>query len=268
MVKIPFTGFSGRPFVFVIHSTATRNRQPQSATIAPMNGENIAENIQSIRQRVRLAAEKCQRRPDEVAILAVSKTRSAEELRSASQNGLSAFGENYLQEALEKIEALADLPLTWHFIGPIQSNKTRAIASHFQWAHSVERLKIARRLSEQRPADLQPLQICLQVNVSGEASKSGASLAELPQLAREVAQLPGIALRGLMAIPAATDDVAKQRQAFATLRNALDSLRNGPTAIDAPLDTLSMGMSGDMEAAIAEGATIVRIGTAIFGARS
>ncbi len=181
--------------------------------------------------------------------------------------GQRAFGENYLQEALDKMQEVArlqpDTALSWHFIGPIQSNKTRPIAENFHWVHTVERLKIAQRLSEQRPPELGPLDICLQVNISGEASKSGAREQELPELARQVAALPNLRLRGLMAIPEPTDDEAQQRAAFARLRRLFDSLR----ADGLLLDTLSMGMSGDLAAAIAEGATIVRIGSAIFGAR-
>lgn len=177
--------------------------------------------------------------------------------------GMTRFGENYLQEALEKIEALQDLSLEWHFIGPIQSNKTRPIAEHFDWVHSVDRLKLARRLSEQRPPHLPPLNICLQVNVSGEQSKSGATLEELPALAREVASLPHLRLRGLMAIPAPAEGLEAQRQPFHHMHQALQQLN----AEGLELDTLSMGMSGDLEAAIAEGATLVRIGTALFGPR-
>ena len=200
-------------------------------------------------------------------MLAVSKTFPAEAVLEAMAVGQRAFGENYLQEALEKIAHVAraqpDTPVELHFIGPIQSNKTRPIAASFDWVHTVERLKIAQRLSEQRPAELGPLNICLQVNISGEASKSGALEAELPALAREVALLPNLRLRGLMAIPEQTTDPKQQRAAFARLRALADSLRADGLA----LDTLSMGMSGDIEAAIAEGATIVRIGSAIFGAR-
>jgi pyridoxal phosphate enzyme (YggS family) len=181
--------------------------------------------------------------------------------------GQLAFGENYLQEALDKIASVAqaqpDAAVEWHFIGPIQSNKTRPIAASFAWVHTVERLKIAQRLSEQRPPELGPLNICLQVNISGEASKSGASPEELPALAREVAQLPNLRLRGLMAIPEPTTDVAEQRAAFARVRALFDALR----AEGLELDTLSMGMSGDLAPAIAEGATIVRVGSAIFGKR-
>lgn len=214
-------------------------------------------------ERVRLAAAKSQREPGSIGILAVSKTRSADEVRLAAGLGLRAFGENYLQEALEKIEQLTDLELEWHFIGPIQSNKTRAIAENFAWVHSVDREKIARRLSEQRPAQLPPLQVCLQVNISGEASKAGVGLAELPALARAVLPLPRLQLRGLMAIPEATADIAAQHQAFASLRRALEELQGMAPG----LDTLSMGMSSDLEAAIEEGATVVRIGTDLFGPR-
>jgi pyridoxal phosphate enzyme (YggS family) len=190
----------------------------------------------------------------------VSKTKPAAAIRQAFAAGVRDFGENYLQEALEKQLELGDLPLIWHFIGPIQSNKTKAIAEHFAWVHSVDRLKIAQRLSDQRPAHLPALNICLQVNVSGEASKSGCNPDELPALAQAVTQLPNLRLRGLMTIPEPTDDVARQHAAFARLRELQDGL-----GLD--LDTLSMGMSHDLEAAIAEGATWVRIGTALFGAR-
>jgi pyridoxal phosphate enzyme (YggS family) len=199
----------------------------------------------------------------DILVLAVSKTRPAQEIRWAYNCGLHNFGENYLQEALPKIAALNDLPITWHFVGPIQSNKTRAIAENFHWAHSVDRLKVARRLGEQRPADKAPLQICLQVNISGQESKSGATLEELPDLVEEVRTIPNLQLRGLMCIPAPTQDFTAQRAPFRRLREALEALQ-----MQAPeLDTLSMGMSGDLEAAIAEGATIVRVGTAIFGPR-
>ncbi len=195
--------------------------------------------------------------------MAVSKTRPAAMIREAAAAGIQQIGENYLQEALDKQVELADLPLTWHFIGPIQSNKTRPIAEHFDWVHSVDRLKIAQRLSDQRPASLPPLNICLQVNISNEASKAGASLDELTELAQQVSSLSGLCLRGLMAIPQASEDFDQQRAMFAQLRAAATKLQSDCDSID----TLSMGMSGDMEAAIAEGATIVRIGTDIFGAR-
>ena len=220
----------------------------------------IAENIAKVGERIRAAAQASGRDLDHIGLLAVSKTKPAAAVREAYAAGIRDFGENYLQEALEKQAELSELPLIWHFIGPIQSNKTKPIAEHFAWVHSVDRLKIAQRLSEQRPAGLPPLNICLQVNVSAEASKSGCAPAELAALAQAVSQLPNLRLRGLMAIPEPTDDVAAQRAAFARLRELRDGL-------PLPLDTLSMGMSHDLDAAIAEGATWVRIGTALFGAR-
>lgn len=222
-----------------------------------------SDNIANLLQRVRLSAQKSQRTESDILLLAVSKTRPASDIREAHCAGQTHFGESYLQEALDKIEALSDLPLTWHFIGPIQSNKTRPIAEHFDWVHSVDREKIARRLNDQRPAELPPLEVCLQVNISGEDSKSGCSLAELPALASAVDAMPRLRLRGLMAIPAASDDKSQQRHAFAQLRCALEDLQ----AEFSQLDTLSMGMSKDLEAAIAEGSTLVRVGTAIFGPR-
>jgi len=221
----------------------------------------IANNIAKVAARIREAAQAVARNPGEVHLLAVSKTQSAEAIRQASDAGLRDFGENYLQEALQKQTELAELPLTWHFIGPIQSNKTKQIAEHFDWVHSVDRLKIAQRLSDQRPESLPALNICLQVNVSGEASKSGCEPQAVSELAHAIAALPRLRLRGLMAIPEPTEDPAEQRAAFARLRQLQNEL-------DLGLDTLSMGMSHDMEAAIAEGATWVRIGTALFGARA
>ena len=229
-----------------------------------MDEQLLSDNIANLLQRVRLGAQKSQRGDSDILLLAVSKTRPAEDIRAAYNCGLREFGESYLQEALPKMAALEDLDLTWHFIGPIQSNKTRPIAEHFDWVHSVGRSKIARRLNEQRPDGLAPLQVCLQVNISGEDTKSGAALEELPQLVRDILTLPRLKLRGLMAIPAATDNVQLQRQSFVRLRTALEQLQ----AIAPSMDTLSMGMSGDMEAAIAAGATIVRVGTAIFGDRN
>ncbi|WP_339523441.1 YggS family pyridoxal phosphate-dependent enzyme [Pseudomonas sp. EA_35y_Pfl2_R111] len=220
----------------------------------------IAENIAKVGVRIREAAQASQRDCAAVGLLAVSKTKPAEAIRQAFAAGTRDFGENYLQEALDKQAELSDLPLTWHFIGPIQSNKTKPIAEHFAWVHSVDRLKIAQRLSDQRPAHLPALNICLQVNVSGEASKSGCNPDELPALAQAVTQLPNLRLRGLMTIPEPTDNTNEQRAAFARLRE----LQQG---LNLELDTLSMGMSHDLEAAIAEGATWVRIGTALFGAR-
>jgi len=221
----------------------------------------IANNIAKVAERISAAAQAVQREPASVGLLAVSKTQPAEAIREASAAGLRDFGENYLQEALDKQAQLADLPLHWHFIGPIQSNKTKAIAEHFDWVHSVDRLKIAQRLSEQRPDSLPPLNICLQVNVSGEASKSGCAPQDVAELAGIIAGLPRLRLRGLMAIPEPTDDAAEQHAAFARLRELQQ-------ALNLDLDTLSMGMSQDLEAAIAEGATWVRIGTALFGARN
>ncbi|HDS1696745.1 MULTISPECIES: YggS family pyridoxal phosphate-dependent enzyme [unclassified Pseudomonas] len=220
----------------------------------------LADNLSAISARIASAAQAVGRDPASVQLLAVSKTKPASAIREIHAAGVRDFGENYLQEALTKQQALSDLPLIWHFIGPIQSNKTKAIAEHFDWVHSVDRLKIAQRLSEQRPAGLAPLNICLQVNVSGEDSKSGCAPADLPALAVAVAALPNLRLRGLMAIPEPTEDRTTQEAAFASLRKLQEGLGLG-------LDTLSMGMSHDLEAAIAQGATWVRIGTALFGAR-
>ena len=225
----------------------------------------IADNIGQVSQRIRAAADAVQRDASSIHLLAVSKTKPAQAVREAYAAGMCDFGENYLQEALGKQAELTDLPLSWHFIGPIQSNKTRAIAEHFAWVHSVDRLKIAQRLSEQRPADLPPLNICIQVNVSGEASKSGCTPADLPALASAISALPRLVLRGLMAIPEPTDDRAEQDAAFAAVRELNQSLQ---ASLKLPLDTLSMGMSHDLESAIAQGATWVRIGTALFGARN
>lgn len=225
----------------------------------------IASNLQAVRQAIARAATQAQRGIDEIMLLAVSKTFPGSAVREAHAAGQRAFGESYVQEALDKISELRSLDdIDWHFIGPIQSNKTRAIAENFAWVHSVDRLKIAERLSAQRPATLPPLQICLQVNVSGEKSKRGVPLNDAAQLAWEVATLPRLTLRGLMAIPAPAADPAMQRKPFAQLRQLMQQLR----ASGLPMDTLSMGMSQDMEAAILEGATIVRVGSAIFGNRN
>ena len=227
----------------------------------------IAENIANVRERIRRAAEAAGRPPEAITLLAVSKTRPASAIRDAWAAGLKDIGENYLQEALDKMAELSDLPLHWHFIGPIQSNKTRPIAEHFDWVHSVDRLKIAQRLSDQRPEHLPPLNVCLQVNISAEDSKSGVSLAELPELAAAVAALPRIRLRGLMAIPDPDQPESELRLSFRKLAGTLKNLKQDhPDA--GPLDTLSMGMSDDLELAIAEGATWVRVGTALFGARA
>jgi len=224
----------------------------------------IAANLQAVRERIAAACIAAGRRPDAVTLLAVSKTWPAASLRDAADAGQQAFGENYVQEALQKIDALRELALEWHFIGPLQSNKTRAVAEHFAWVHSVDRLKIAQRLAGQRPAGMAPINLCLQVNVSGEASKSGCAPAEVAGLADAIAPLPGVRLRGLMAIPEPTDDASLQRRRFAMLRGLFEDIRAKPGS---KLDTLSMGMSDDLEAAIMEGATLVRVGTAIFGQR-
>ena len=223
----------------------------------------IALNIAKVRDRIRNAEEKYHRKPNTVALMAVSKTRSADEVRQAIAAGITDIGENYLQEALDKQLHLTDIDMCWHFIGPIQSNKTRAIAEHFDWVHSVDRLKIALRLNDQRPSGMPPLNVCLQVNTSDENSKAGVSLEQLSSLAEQVDSLPHIQLRGLMSIPQASDQADEQQAAFAVLHQAFNDLQK--TCND--LDTLSMGMSADMEAAIAEGSTVVRIGTDIFGPR-
>jgi len=223
-----------------------------------------AERLHAVQARIADAAAEAGRTPAAVLLLAVSKTFGDAAVRALADAGQRQFGENYVQEALEKQAALRDLPLEWHFIGPIQSNKTRVIAENFSWAHSIDRMKIAERLSAQRPSGLPPLQVCIELNVSGETSKGGVVPAELPALAEAVSKLPGLQLRGLMAIPALTPDVAAQRAAFRQVREAFDGLR----ARGYTLDTLSMGMSADLEAAILEGATIVRIGTALFGERT
>ncbi|SDO45969.1 hypothetical protein SAMN04487957_106204 [Halomonas shengliensis] len=231
-----------------------------------MTGPVLAESLAAARQRLADALSRASRPVADARLLAVSKTKPAEMIREAWHLGQRDFGENYVQEALEKQQVLADLEdIVWHFIGPLQSNKTREVAEHFAWVHSVDREKIARRLNDQRPEALPPLEVCLQVNISGEASKSGASLEALPALAEAVLALPRLRLRGLMAIPAPAEGLAAQRAPCARLRQALEALRE--RFPEAPLDTLSMGMSDDLEAAVLEGATLVRLGTAIFGAR-
>ena len=232
--------------------------------------ESITQALQKVKRRIDDAVTQAGRPAGSVQLLAVSKTQPAERVRAAFEAGQRAFGENYVQEALDKISTLANLraQLQWHLIGPLQSNKTRAVAEGFDWVHSVDRLKIAQRLAEQRPAHLPPMQLCLQVNVSGEASKSGVAPAELPALALAVAALPRerVRLRGLMSIPEAVDDPAAQRAQHRVLHGMLQQL-NAAGLATAPLDTLSMGMSADLEAAVAEGSTLVRVGTALFGAR-
>ena len=223
----------------------------------------LQQRLDHVRSRIATAAAEAGRDPAGIRLIAASKTFDAAAVRDAHAAGQVDFGENYVQETLDKMGELGDLPLVWHFIGPIQSNKTRAIAEHFDWVHSVDRLKIAERLSAQRPASLPVLDVCLEVNISGEASKGGVSAEDLPALAQAVSRLPRLRLRGLMAIPAPSTDPLVQRAAFAAVRRLYEALQGSGYA----LDTLSMGMSGDLEAAIAEGATMVRVGTALFGER-
>lgn len=223
----------------------------------------MPERIATLRARVAAAAADAGRNADSVTVLAVSKGQPAEKVRAAAAAGLTDIGESYLAEALDKLESLRDLPLTWHFIGRVQANKTRQVAERFAWVHGIDRLKIAQRLAAQRPYHAPALNVCIQVNLAGEATKGGVPAAEVPALAAAVAALPRLALRGLMCIPPEETDPARQRAWFAALRTLQESLNAGGLA----LDTLSMGMTGDFEAAIREGATIVRIGTALFGPR-
>ena len=218
--------------------------------------------LDAVLARIRAAEHAAGRPAGTVSLLAASKQQSPVTLRATAAHGLRAFGENYVQEALPKMAALDDLDLSWHFIGRLQRNKTRDVAAHFDWIHTVDRLDLARRLSAQRPAGRPPLQALIEVNVSGESSKGGVAPADVPALAAAMRELPGLTLRGLMCIPAPEDDIGRQRAPFAALRQTLEALG------DPALDTLSMGTSADLEAAVAEGATIVRVGTAIFGARS
>ncbi len=229
-----------------------------------MDRQLLSDNIAKLLQRVRRSAQKSQYRNSDILVVAVSKNRPARDVRAAHACGLIHFGESYLQEALQKITELQDLPLVWHFIGPIQSNKCGSIAEHFDWVHSIDREKIARRLNEQRPPHLPPLQVCIQVNISEEDSKSGVHVDELPQLARAILALPYLKLRGLMAIPAADADTGQLHESFSRMREALEQLKT----LAPDIDTLSMGMSEDLESAIIEGATIVRVGSAIFGDRN
>jgi pyridoxal phosphate enzyme (YggS family) len=224
---------------------------------------NVATNLHRVWQRISAAEQLADRHSGSVSLLAVSKTKPDELIRAAWDAGQRAFGENYAQEAEEKAQRLTDLNIEWHFIGPIQSNKTRGLAQTMAWIHSVDRLKIAQRLSDQRPADLPPLNICLQIKLSNEPTKSGIVPSELPALVQQVIKLPKLRLRGLMAIPAATSDYQEQRQAFNQLQTLLSELQKQHPEVD----TLSMGMSGDLEAAVVEGSTMVRVGTDIFGAR-
>jgi pyridoxal phosphate enzyme (YggS family) len=228
-----------------------------------MSPQNLAERVRAVRERVARAAAAAGRNAQSVTLLAVGKAQPVELLAAAADCGLTDFGESYLQEALEKVAALQERSLTWHFLGRVQANKTRLIAEHFDWVHAVDRLKVAERLSAQRPPQALPLNLCLQVNVAGELSKGGVAAAELPALAAAVARLPRLTLRGLMCIPPEESEPGRQRAWFAQLR----ALRDDLNASGGRLNTLSMGMSGDFEAAILEGATIVRLGTALFGPR-
>jgi pyridoxal phosphate enzyme (YggS family) len=224
---------------------------------------SIAQSLENIRTRVTVLERRYERTPGDVRVLAVSKTKPPEAVLAAADAGQREFGENHVQDALTKLDAVQRRDLVWHFIGPLQSNKTRVVAARFHWVHSIDRAKIARRLNEQRPQGLPPLEVCIQVNVSGEISKSGVEPHQVEELAYAILELPRLRLRGLMALPRACDSLEEQRRPFATLRGIQEVLNAGGLA----LDTLSMGMTNDMEAAIAEGATIIRIGTAIFGAR-
>lgn len=255
--------------------SVTRGEPSEHASQAATDGPAaLLDRHAAVVARIDAALAAAGRAPGSVALLAVSKTFGPDAVLSLADCGQRAFGESYVQEALPKMAAVRDGwasrasgrsagPIEWHFIGPLQSNKTRAVAEHFDWCHSVDRERVARRLSEQRPGSLPPLQVCLQVDVSGEASKGGCSPADAPALARTIASLPGLRLRGVMAIPAPADDAPRQRAQFARVRSVWEAIR----AAGVPVDTLSMGMSADLESAIAEGATIVRVGSALFGAR-
>lgn len=227
----------------------------------------IQQNLEAVRSRISAAAQDCGRSPEEVTLLAVSKTKPVSAIEEAIAAGQRAFGENYVQEGVSKIQHFAQIPhgseLEWHFIGPLQSNKSRLVAEHFDWIHTIDRVKIAQRLSEQRPAECAPLNVLIQINISDESSKSGIELSELDALAAQVAEMPNLRLRGLMAIPAPEEDPAKQKAVFEQMEQAFLALK----AQYPHIDTLSMGMTHDMAAAITAGSTLVRIGTAIFGAR-
>ena len=224
----------------------------------------IETNLQTVRARLAAACQAAGRRPDEVTLLAVSKTFGADAVQAAHAAGQTAFGENYIQEAVQKITELRHLPLVWHCIGPIQSNKTRLVAENFDWVHTVDRLKIAQRLSEQRPSNLPPLQVCIQVNVDGGDNKSGVSPADALALAQAVAVLPNLRLRGVMSIPEPASDFIASQAVLARVKAVFDALN----AAGLGLDTLSMGMSADLEAAVHSGSTMVRVGSAIFGGRA
>jgi pyridoxal phosphate enzyme (YggS family) len=234
---------------------------------------SINTRLEEISNRIKHSAQSCQRNPKSILLLAVSKTRSVEEIRIAYEAGCTSFGESYIQEALVKISELQAVPLKWHFIGPIQSNKTQAIVKHFDWVHSIDRLKIAERLNDQRVVEAPMLNVCLQVNICMEANKSGVELSKLTELANQVVKLPRLKLRGLMAIPSQSDSQDEQRLPFRHLSTALNNLNTSLfndgflKKEESALDTLSMGMSNDFESAVVEGATIIRIGTGLFGPR-
>ncbi|MCI4188099.1 YggS family pyridoxal phosphate-dependent enzyme [Dickeya dianthicola] len=236
-------------------------------TIPTVTTSTVQQNLQDVRQKISAAAQRCGRAPEEITLLAVSKTKPVSALEEAIAAGQRAFGENYVQEGVDKVRHFQavqpDTPLEWHFIGPLQSNKSRLVAEHFDWCHTIDRLRIAQRLSEQRPAHLPPLNVLLQVNISQEQSKSGILVSDLSELAASVAQLPNLRLRGLMAIPAPETDHTRQLAVFRRMTELFLQLK----ADYGTLDTLSMGMTDDMAAAIEAGSTLVRIGTAIFGAR-
>jgi pyridoxal phosphate enzyme (YggS family) len=234
-----------------------------------MGPQNLPERLAEVRDRMEKAASAAGRRVDSITLLGITKGQPAAALHAAARAGITDVGESYLQEALDKMAAVEEIragerQLTWHFVGRLQSNKTRPVAERFAWVHAVDRLKIAQRLAEQRPYYAPPLNVCLQVNVAGEDSKGGVGFAELPALASAVAALPRLKLRGLMCLPPEEDDQARQRHWFAKVREALEQLNTAGLG----LDTLSMGMSGDLEAAIEEGATLIRVGTALFGPRA
>ena len=244
--------------------TDNLTERDESFASSPMY--NISDNIKQVSASLQQSAKQFHRSVDAIMLLAVSKGQNSAALREAWQAGLRDFGENYLQEALDKMAALADIDPCWHFIGPIQSNKTQDIAKHFSWVHSVERIKIARRLSQQRPEHLPPLNVCIQVNIDREASKSGVDPEHCLALAMAVNTLPRLRLRGIMLIPRQREQLDEQRQPYRQAARLLDNLKKSSAALSS-LDTLSMGMSRDMTAAIAEGASIIRVGTAIFGPR-
>ncbi len=264
--SLAVVSYSTQATLFFSFFMSDTSQPPTSLAFDELDSDDaqaLCARIHEVQTRINQSANAAGRNQQEVTLLAASKTRPAADLRAAWHCGQRCFGENYLQEAVDKVRDLADLDIDWHFIGPIQSNKTRDIAAHFHWVHGVDRVKIARRLNDHRPAGMPPLNICLQVNISEEPNKSGLLLEDLAGVAEQISGFSHLKFRGLMAIPVKTTDPAQQAQAFAALRDAMNDLIQSGYQ----LDTLSMGMSGDMQAAIAEGSTMVRIGTAVFGAR-